>query len=263
MIVHSPWCAEQVRSRFPAHLGKTSVVAFGATALDPSSDQLRAIRARFELPQEALIIASLGLVYTSKMNCETIAAFAPLARAIPEALLIFVGKEIDNGEARRKVMELGLQHRVRFLGHYPGDLADLAAIADIGVCLRRPPTNGETSAALMDFLRLGVPTIVSDVGSFAFYPDSVVRKHRWDLHGLTGLTQALRELAEDQPRREALGRAAWHYVHQNHGWPCAADSYQEIIERTVAGQTRPQADGHSALPGPQVVASPEWLQAAS
>ena len=263
VIVHSPWCAEQVRSRFPAHLGKTSVVAFGATALDPSPDQRRAIRARFELPQEALIIASLGLVYTSKMNCETIAAFAPLARAIPEALLIFVGKEIDNGEARRKVMELGLQHRVRFLGHYPGDLADLAAIADIGVCLRRPPTNGETPAALMDFLRLGVPTIVSDVGSFAFYPDSVVRKHRWDLHGLTGLTQALRELAEDQPRREALGRAAWHYVYQNHGWPRAADSYQEIIERTVAGQTRPQADGHSALPGPQVVASPEWLQAAS
>jgi len=263
VIVHSPWCAEQVGSRFPAHLGKVSVVAFGASALDPSSDQRRAIRARFEMPQEALIIASLGLVQASKMNCETIAAFAPLARAIPEALLIFVGNEKDDGEARRKVMELGLQHRVRFLGHYPGDLADLAAIADIGVCLRRPPTNGETSAALMDFLRLGVPTIVSDVGSFSFYPDSLVRKHRWDSDGLTGLTQALRELAEDRPRREVLGRAAWHYVHQNHGWPRAADSYEEIIERTAAGRTRPQADGPSALPGLQVVASPEWLQVAS
>ena len=174
---------------------------------------------------------------------ETIAAFAPLAHAIPEALLIFVGNEIDNGEARRKVMELGLQHRVRFLGHYPDDLADLAAIADIGVCLRRPPTNGETSAALMDLLRLGVPTIVSDVGSFSCYPDSVVRKHRWSSDGLIGLTHALRELAEDRPRREALGRAAWRYVHQNHGWPSTADSYEEIIERTAAGRTRPQADG--------------------
>ena len=121
VIVHSPWCAEQVRSRFPAHLGKTSVVAFGATALDPSPEQRRAIRARFEMPQEALIIASLGLIHATKMNAETIAAFAPLARAIPEALLIFVGNEIDNGEARRKVMELGLQHRVRFLGHYPAE----------------------------------------------------------------------------------------------------------------------------------------------
>ena len=234
VIVHSPWCAEQVRSRFPAHLGKTSVVAHGATALDPSPEQRRAIRARFEMPPEALIIASLGLVDAPKMNSETIAAFAPLARAIPEALLIFVGNEMDNGEARCKVTELGLQHRVRFLGHYPGDLADLAAIADIGVCLRRPPTNGETSGALLDLLRLGVPTIVSDVGSFSCFPDSVVRKHRWDMTGLTGLTQALRELAEDRPRREVLGRAAWHYVHQNHGWPRGPT----LMKRSSSGPPR-------------------------
>ena len=95
----------------------------------------------------------------------------------------------------------------------------------------------------MDLLRLGVPTIVSDVGSFSCYPDSVVRKHRWDLDGLAGLTRALRELAEDRPRREVLGRAAWHYVHQNHGWPRAADSYEEIIERTVAGRNGPKPTG--------------------
>jgi glycosyltransferase involved in cell wall biosynthesis len=264
VVVHSPWCVGQVRSRFPNHVDKISVVASGATALDPSPQERSEIRARFGMPPDALIVASVGRIHPTKMNAETIAAFAPLAREIPGALLAFAGKEDDQGEARRKAMELGLRHRVRFLGHRQADVAaDLAAIADIGVCLRQPPTGGETSAALMDLLRLGVPTIISDVGSFAFYPDSVVRKHRWDLHGLTGLTQALRELAEDRPRREALGRAAWHYVHQNHGWPRAADSYQEIIERTVAGQTRPQAGGHSALPGPQVVASPEWLQAAS
>ena len=178
VVVHSPWCVEQVRSRFPDHVDKISVVASGATALDPSAEERKAIRARFGMPPEALIIASVGRMHPTRMNAETIAAFAPLARAIPEALLIFAGTEHDNGEARRKAMELGLQHRVRFLGHHPADvLADMAAIADIGVCLRRPPTNGETSAALMDLLRLGVPTIVSDVGPLSCYPDSVVRKH--------------------------------------------------------------------------------------
>ena len=264
VVVHSPWCVEQVRSRFPNHVDKMSVVAFGATALDPSPEQRRAIRARFEMPQEALIIASLGPIHATKMNAETIAAFAPLAREIPEALLVFAGKEDDQGEARRKALELDLQHQVRFLGHRPADVAaDLAAIADIGVCLRRPPTNAESLGALMDLLRLGVPTIVSDVGSFSCYPDSLVRKHRWDEDGLTGLTQALRELAEDRPRREALGRAAWRYVQQNHAWSQTADSYEEIIERTVAGRIRPQAGRPSALPNPRVVASPEWLQAAS
>ena len=37
VIVHSPWCVEQVRSRCPAHLDKTAVVALGATAVDPSA----------------------------------------------------------------------------------------------------------------------------------------------------------------------------------------------------------------------------------
>ncbi len=263
VIVHSPWCVEQVRGRFPAHLGKTSVVPFGATALDPSPEERRASRARFDIPHDALVIASLGLIHATKMNVETIEAFAPLAGGVPEAVLIFVGSEIDNGAARRAVMDLGLQHRVRFLGHYPGDLADLAAVADIGVCLRRPPTNGETSASLIDLLRLGVPTVVSDVGSFSCYPDSVVRKHRWESGGLAGLTRALRELAEDRPRREALGRSAWHYIRQNHAWSRTAESYEEIIERTVAQAAGPRAAATSAAARPRVVASPEWTQAAS
>ena len=73
----------------------------------------------------------------------------------------------------------------------------------------------------------------------------------------------MRELAEDRPRREALGRAAWHYIQQNHAWSGTADSYEEIIERAVAGRNRPGPTRISALPCPRVVASPEWLQAAS
>jgi glycosyltransferase involved in cell wall biosynthesis len=198
------------------------------------------------------------------MNAETIAAFAPLAREFPEALLVFAGKESDQGEARRIARELDLQHQIRFLGHRPADVTvDLASIADIGVCLRRSPASGEGSPALMDLLRLGVPTIVSDVVSFSCYPDSVIRKHRWDEDGLTGLTRALRELAEDRPLREALGRAAWRHIQQKHGWSRTADSYEEIIERAVAVRLRSQTHGPSALSNPQVVASPERLQAAS
>jgi glycosyltransferase involved in cell wall biosynthesis len=263
VIVHSRWCAEQIENRFPAHGGKSSVVEYGATALNPSPERRRAIRDRLGLPEGALIIAGLEPLQASKMNCETIAAFASLAQATPEALLIFAGHELDNGEARRKVNDLGLSRRVRFLGHKSADVnTELASIADIGVCLRRPPTSGETPGALMDLLRVGVPTIVTDVASFSCLPDSVVRKHRWDLDGLAGLTRVLRELARDRRSREAIGRAAWHYIHQNHSWQRAADSYEEIIERTVAGRHRHRVERPSALSDPRIV-SPEWLHAAS
>ncbi len=39
LIVHSPWCVEQVRRRSPRHLDKMHVVPFGATALDPPPER--------------------------------------------------------------------------------------------------------------------------------------------------------------------------------------------------------------------------------
>jgi glycosyltransferase involved in cell wall biosynthesis len=264
VVVPSSWCVEQMRSRPPDHADKISVIPPGATAVDPSPEERRAIRARFGMPSEALIIASIGRMDSTRMNAETVAAFAPLAREIPGALLVFAGKEDDQGEARREALELSLRHQVRFLGHRQADVpAELAAIADIGVCLRRPPTGGENHVALMDLLRLGVATIVSDAGQLSDYPDSVVFKHRMESDGLAGLTRALRELAEDRPRREALGRAARGFVRRDHSWSDVADAYEEVIERAVARRTRPWADGFPAPPAPSVSTAPERLQAAS
>ena len=93
-------------------------------------------------PPGALVLTSIGHIRDTKLNAESIVAFAELARSGPTALFLFVGAEMDGGETRRTVERLGLARRVRFLGHYPADLADFGAISDIGVCLRRPPTNG-------------------------------------------------------------------------------------------------------------------------
>ena len=262
VIVHSPWCVEQIRKRFPAHLGKMSVVPIGTTAPDPSPEQRKAIRARFEVPPEALVIAGLGPPHVPGRTIETMAAFVPLAHAIPEALLVFVGGEHDSVEARQAVADLGLPHRVRFLGHDPDDLADLAAIADIGVYLRRPPTSGKTSAPLMDLLRLGVATIVSDVGWFSDYPDSVVRQYRREADGIAGLTQALSELAEDRPRREALAARRGN----TSGGSRRGRARPTPIRRSSSG---PSPDGTGSWPTaptplrPRIVTSPVWLQAAS
>src|SRR6202034_3301666 len=106
---------------------------------------------------------------------------------------------------------LGLADRVRFLGRQPAaDYDDLIAATDVGVNLRLPPTNGETSAALLNLLASGVATVVTDVATFADYPDTVVRKVRWDeARGPEALRQALFSLASDRTARQAFGSAAW------------------------------------------------------
>jgi glycosyltransferase involved in cell wall biosynthesis len=232
VAVHSPWCVEQVRTWMPEHVAKTVVIPLGTAPRACTEQERAAIRNRFGLPQEALVVASIGFVHPDKLVREALAAFRAVAQADPSACFLCVGQECDGGAARRQAEALGLSRRVRFLGRRPAaDYADLIAVTDIGINLRRPPTNGETSAALLDLLAAGVATIVTDVATFGDYPDSVVHKVRWDARGPEELGRALRTLARDADARRALGSAALDHVRRNHAWPRAAARYVELIER--------------------------------
>jgi glycosyltransferase involved in cell wall biosynthesis len=235
VIVHSPWCFEQVAGRDARHAEKTFVIPLGATARPLTAAQRAGIRARFGLSPDARVIGGYGILSQAKMNVEAIEAFAALADAYPSALLLFVGQDWEDGQARRAVAALGLVDRVRFLGRASdADFADLVAVADIGLALRRPPTYGETSAALLDLLRHGVATIVTDVATFSAYPDAIVRKVRWDEDGPARLVAALRELLDHPERRAALGEAAARHVESRHSWPRIADQYAEVINRVAS-----------------------------
>jgi glycosyltransferase involved in cell wall biosynthesis len=247
VAVHSPWCVEQVRAWMPEHVARTVVIPLGKDTCARSEQERAEIRSRFGLPREGLIVASIGFVHPDKLVSEALAAFRAVALADPEACFLCIGQECDGGAARRQAEALGLAQRVRFLGRQPAaDYADLIAVADLGVNLRRPPTNGETSAALLDLLAAGVATIVTDVATFGDYPDTVVRKVRWDARGPEELGRALGTLARDPVARRALGRAALDHVQQNHAWPRSAARYVELIERCAERQRRgaaPAKDG--------------------
>ena len=198
-----------------------------------SAAQRAAIRARFEIPADALMVASFGFIHPDKMSPEALDAFQEVARfgRIRPVRLRRRGGRRRRGCAA-DAEALGLRDRVRFLGRQSlADFVDLVAVTDLGVNLRRPPTNGETSAALLNLLASGVATIVTDVGTFSDYPGDVVRKVRWESEGLDGLRRAMHELATDPQAREALGRAAWEYVRAHHEWPHVAKMYVDVIER--------------------------------
>jgi glycosyltransferase involved in cell wall biosynthesis len=236
VVVHSPWCLEQIRSVSPEDAARVDVIPLGSRVRSlPGPRQQAAIRARFGLPAEALVVASFGFVNLDKLCVESLRAFQAVAQSDPSALFLFAGEEADEGAARREAAALGLAERVRFLGRQPAaDYADLIAITDLGVSLRQPPTNGETSAALLDLLAAGVATIVTDIATFADYPDTVVRKVRWDARGQQELNRALKALASDRPARQALGQAARNHVRTHHEWSRVAERYVEAIERCHA-----------------------------
>ena len=149
VVVHSPWCLEQVQTLYPELADTVHVVPMGATPRRVTAEHRSATRARFGLPTDALLLGSFGILSQGKMNVEAIQAFHALRDELPPStLLIFVGRDWENGEARDEAARLELDGRVRFLGRQDDEaFADLIATTDIGIALRRPPTYGETSAA--------------------------------------------------------------------------------------------------------------------
>lgn len=237
VVVHSRWSRDRAAAMHPEHAAKVHRIPFGAMPEVVSSESRAAIRSRLGLAADALVLASLGFLGRGKMNEEAIEAFAVVARDEPRAVLAFAGKDLDDGRALRKAEALGLGDRVRFLsGSTDADLCDLARAADVGVNLRGAPTSGETSGTLFTFLRMGVPTIVTNVDSFNDEPDDAVLRVRWGDDGLAGLIEAMWSLIGDSRRRDRLGDGARRLVETEHRWPVVASRYVELIESVARAE---------------------------
>jgi len=235
VIVHSGWCVEQS----PEFASKMRVIPHGAWPVGHSVGSRYEARQRFGIAADALVVGSFGFLSNGKMNVEALRAFAVLVGERPDALFVFVGDDCEAGEAEREASRLGIKSRVRFHGHLsdPDFLAMISA-TDIGVSLRRPPTYGETSGALLNLLRHGVPTIVNDVATFGDFPDDAVAKVRWDRDGHDGLVRAMRLLANNPDRRASLASRALDLVASAHAWPVVASQYVAVIDEHASARAK-------------------------
>ncbi|HVA50903.1 MAG TPA: glycosyltransferase [Pirellulales bacterium] len=230
LVVHDRWGAEQIARAHPQIASRVRVIPHGASVTVASPDEKRALRHRFGFADDDLILSCFGLLNGAKYHAEAIEALAALSREFPSARLIFAGGDMNEGREPAAVERLGLGNRVRFFGHAPIEtFLDLMSITDVAMNLRRPPTRGETSGALLSLLSAGVPTIVTDVDTFASYPDNVVYKIGALAPADRSLENALRSLLDQTQRRREMGRAAVCYVAEIHNWQRVASLYAEAV----------------------------------
>ena len=246
LVLHSPWGVGQILLKTPKYADRVVVIKHGIHSRKRTPGDKDEVRRKYGLPLDATIIGSFGFIHPDKMCPQAISAFVEIAREEPLALFVLVGEEADGGAVRRHAESLGLMDRIRFLGRQPASaFEELTLAIDVGVNLRLPPTNGETSGSLLNLLAAGVPTIVTDVATFMDYPSSVVYKVHWETEGHAGLVRALRSLVSDQNAREALGRIAWQYTLDNHRLAEIAPKYVEVIERSHQGRLEGRAARHA------------------
>jgi glycosyltransferase involved in cell wall biosynthesis len=234
ILVHSNHSRDQIAAAFPWLSHKVHVASIGCDLSPIDADRRRQARRLLGLEDHHVVIGAVGILHPTKLNRETIRAFANALADLPHAVLLFLGRDLGNGEARREADRLGIRDRVRFLGHLADEDYERTIDAfDVGLSLRKPPTNGESSAALLDLLRRGLPTVVCDVGTFSEFPDSVVRKISWasEHAGVAQLGAVLRSLVIDPDQRQTIAQSARDHVSREHSWGRLLDLYRQLCFR--------------------------------
>ncbi len=180
-----------------------------------------------------VVVCSFGMLGPTKLNHRLLDAWiaSNLSRD-PRNKLIFVG-ELPGGDYGRqllaKIEQSALGKQIQITGWVDTDsFRHYLAAADIAVQLRTL-SRGETSAAILDCMNYGLPTIVNANGSVADVPDDAVWKLA-DEFADAELISALETLTADAASRLQLGQRAREIVLAEHKPDYCANRYVQAIE---------------------------------
>lgn len=130
------------------------------------------------------------------------------------------------------IKELKLEGYVHFTGRLDREeYVRRLYSTDVAINLRFP-TYGESSASLLDTLAHGVPTIVSDIGSFSELPHEVVRKIAADPKQESPLFEAMLSLYRNEAVLTDMSSKARQYIAEHHSVQSYVDKLSSLVEAT-------------------------------
>lgn len=246
-VVHSQVVADDLRAAGLA--GPIARIQHGAWIPDPPRQEFReklGVR-----PNDALI-GIFGFLKPYKRIAESLRAFKRLVRLEPSARMILVGEPHPDFPLASLIRSLELDAHVRVLGYTPIEhFEGYLAACDILLNLRFP-TVGESSGTLMRALGMGKAVLVSNVGSFAEFPDTVCLKTPVDASEEDLIFEYLNLLVSRPEARHTLGAAARDWLSRNCTWEIAAARYASFLEAVSTGQPWSQPpDDVAAVPAPE------------
>lgn len=192
----------------------------------------KASRQRLGIKQQEFIVSSFGILNSFKHNDTLIRAFArsQLAGQRHVRLLFVGGTSLENEEELKKLAStLGVPQQVSITGWTtPEDYAEHLSSVDVAVQLRKD-SRGETSAAVLDCLNYGLPTISNANGAMTELPrDAIVLLD--DQFTEDDLVAALNGMFQDRKFARALGRRGRLHVETNHSPTVVAEEYRTCVE---------------------------------
>ncbi|WP_338766587.1 glycosyltransferase [Massilia sp. METH4] len=236
VIVHSAFPAQLARQWY----GPDAAANWHTLPLlrgHPGGDRAalrQAARDRLGLKPEDFLVCSFGLLGPTKLNHRLVDAWlaSPLM-AEAHARLVFVGELSADAYARELNAKLSARHtegRIVVTGFVSQEEYQTYLMACDAAVQLRNNTRGETSAAVLDCMLHGLPTVINAHGAMAELPADVLIKLE-DQFATADLEAALLDLYRNPARRAHLGELAAAYIATHHAPAQVGAQYHATLER--------------------------------
>ena len=232
VIVHSRAVEADVRRA--GFNGPVARIPHGAWL--PDGDRL-GFRDKLGLDDSTPLIGVFGFLKPYKRIAESLRAMRRLVRVRPDVKMILCGEAHPDFPVAQLIRGLGLEENVRMMGYVPiEEFTGYISACDIILNLRFP-TVGESSGTLLRSLGLGRAVVVSNVGSFAEYPDSICLKVPVDAGEEDTLFEYLNLLVSRPGVARAMGERARQWVADECNWAHVAGMYRDFAVAVRDGRT--------------------------
>jgi glycosyltransferase involved in cell wall biosynthesis len=229
-VVHSDFYLSAVRRAFSGPSTKVNL------ALHPLPSPSVLTRTDLGVPEDRVLILSIGYIGKSKLLDVTIRALYNSPELASRVVFAIVGRECPEESPRLHAMvrDFGLENSVRFVGFQPEHVMHAwIERADFCVNLRRPNTEG-ASLSVLEQMQHGKAAVVLPNGYYAELPPDAVAIA--DPYHLESYQELLLRLANDRVWRACVGAKAREYVSkgfdpENYG-ARLADLIAEVHART-------------------------------
>ncbi|MFH1277510.1 MAG: glycosyltransferase family 4 protein [Candidatus Eisenbacteria bacterium] len=185
---------------------------------------------RFREDDSFRLIYHGTLVHRSGLDV-ALRALALLKDEIPGALLDAIGDGDGAEEFARLARELGIDDRVRFLGHRPlAEIPSHIEAADLGLVPNRRNvfTERNLPTRIFEYLRMGRPVIASRLpGVLDYYSDEELLYFEPDDE--RDLARAIREV-HDHPEKTRSVMEKGIRVYERHRWEGESRRYLELLQ---------------------------------
>jgi len=183
-------------------------------------------------------VACVGRLIFNKGPQYLVEAAPEVLQAHPEAEFVFVGDGPLRPRLEERARQLGVGHRVTFLGTRP----DVPAILQTCDVLVRPSLLEGMPLTVLEAMACGLPVVATPVSGTA----ELVH------HGENGLlvrpadpaslSRAILRLMEDEPLREAQGREARRLVEGGYSWDAVAEKTLAVYRELLPPATEKSAE---------------------